>query len=264
MGDWACSLCLASVTRMRRAGASPLRPFSLFTPGIGYYRRMASFYVFESIAPDALNLSDRNPRKGDVPKIKASLVASEMYSAITVNRGTLTARPWEVVKGNHTLTAIRELRAEFPDDPRWAEVPCRVIDVDDACAERILGADNKFGLLGGFDDKQLASLVTGFDAGFASAVGFTAKEQSNFAALLATDVTIPDMDPTPAPEPTPQPEGPKAHTITLKLMGAQASWAREGLDSMRDELGLENDAAAVLHLLGEYYGEKPPEIDATA
>lgn len=254
---------------MRDAPEFTLRGVSLFHPGMGYYRRMASL-TFDTVDPTTLNLSDRNPRKGDVPAIKASLRANDVYAPITVNRGTLTGRPMEILAGNHTCMAFRELSAEQPDDPRWRKIPIALVDVDDACAERILGGDNKFGLLGGFDEEQLAALVGGYDTEFALAIGFTEAEQASLAALIAPPA---ELDGLTEPEPEPQPEpatdddmgtptGPADKPLTLKFPPVQHDWVLEGLTGVADSEGLERVSDALLFLLSKYYGDEPPSPDA--
>ena len=62
-----------------------------------------------SISPSELNTFYLNPRRGDVTAIAGSLRTNDQYKPITVNVGTFTGRPNEVLAGNHTLMAFRGL-----------------------------------------------------------------------------------------------------------------------------------------------------------
>ena len=95
--------------------------------------------------------------------IKSSLRAHSQYKPILVNKGTYTGRPNEVLAGNHTTKAIRDLAEEFPDDERWQEVQVWEIDVDDDRAARIVIADNRTAELGHTDSQALTELLSELD-----------------------------------------------------------------------------------------------------
>lgn len=117
-----------------------------------------STHAVEQHAPADLHLYHRNPRRGDVAAIKASLRYHGQFRPVLVNRGTHTGRPMEVLAGNHTVRALRELAAEDGDE-RWRTAACWVIDVDDDHAARIVLADNRTAELGGFDEEDLTGLL---------------------------------------------------------------------------------------------------------
>ena len=110
--------------------------------------------------PAELALYHQNPRVGDVDAIVNSLRANGQYKPVVVNRGTHTGRPLEVLAGNHTVKAFRDLTEAEPDDDRWQEVHCWVVDVDDDRAARIVAVDNRTSDLGSFDDQALADLLS--------------------------------------------------------------------------------------------------------
>ena len=114
-----------------------------------------------SIAPSELNTFHLNPRRGDVTAIAGSLRTNDQYKPITVNVGTFTGRPNEVLAGNHTLMAFRDLGEKHPDDPRWEEILVHWVDVDDDKAKRIVAADNRTSELGTNDAQALADLLNG-------------------------------------------------------------------------------------------------------
>ena len=70
------------------------------------------------VAASSLRLARHNPRRGDVAAIRESLEHNGMYGPLVVNRPTM-----EVLAGNHTLRAIRELG--------WLEVDVYFVEVDE-------------------------------------------------------------------------------------------------------------------------------------
>lgn len=117
----------------------------------------------ETLPIDKLNLYHKNPRKGDVEAIKGSLVANGQFRPIVVNKGSHTGRPFEVVAGNHTLKAFRELAEENPQEKRWHQIDCWVVDVDEERATKIVLADNRTADLGGYDNNDLIELMEGLE-----------------------------------------------------------------------------------------------------
>ena len=112
-----------------------------------------------------LRLYHRNPRVGNVERIKQSLTVNGQYKPVVVCVGTRTGRPNEVLAGNHTVKAARDLG--------WATIAAVTVDVDDDQAIRIVAADNRTSDLGEYDDRLLLELLadlpdldgTGYDPG---------------------------------------------------------------------------------------------------
>lgn len=130
------------------------------------------------LAPSELRLYQRNPRKGNVGAVAASLKAHGQYRPIVANIGTHTGRRLEVLAGNHTLKAFRTLAQRDPGDPAWSRIQVFLVDVDDDQARRIVLADNKTSEGGGYDNDALAGILTELqdsDSGL-GAVGFTADD----------------------------------------------------------------------------------------
>lgn len=116
----------------------------------------------------------RNPRKGDVDLIAQSLAANGQYRAIVVNRGTFTGRPMEVLAGNHTLAAARQLG--------WESIAAHVLDVDEAAAARIVLVDNKANDAASYDDQALLDLLREQDT--LVGTGYTEAELESLQHLL--------------------------------------------------------------------------------
>lgn len=106
-----------------------------------------------------------NPREGDVGLIAESLEENGQYTPIVIQAGTN-----HILRGNHTWLAARSLG--------WKYIHAVFVDVDDEEAHRILLADNKTGMAGGFNEELLARILTnlksvkgtGYDQGEADAL----------------------------------------------------------------------------------------------
>ncbi|AJD82591.1 ParB-like nuclease domain protein [Mycobacterium phage Abinghost] len=173
------------------------------------------------VAPSALNTFHKNARRGDVDSIAASLKVRDQYKPIVVNRGTFTGRPAEVLAGNHTLKAIRQLGEKYPDDDRWNTVLCWWVDVDEDTANEIVVADNRTADKGGYDAAELADLIGSINPDRLESVGYSADE----AAALIDAV---NKDPDPAPDPDPNDGLPGGAVIQYNLIfddeGQQQEW----------------------------------------
>lgn len=122
-----------------------------------------------------------NPRRGDLPLLMESLTVNGQYRPLVVNRGTYTGRASEVLAGNHTLMAARELG--------WSDVAVSWVDVDDDHARRIVAADNRLADLGGYDEAELAELLGALDG-----LEGTGYADSDLEELLAGLVDDDDED----------------------------------------------------------------------
>lgn len=112
-----------------------------------------------AVAPKELHTYHLNPRRGDVSAIAASLRTHGQYKPITVNIGTFTGRRNEVLAGNHTLMAFRDLAESDPDG--FDRIKVHWVDVDDDTAARIVAVDNRTSELGTVDTDTLLELLEG-------------------------------------------------------------------------------------------------------
>jgi ParB-like chromosome segregation protein Spo0J len=99
---------------------------------------------------DSVQPYARNPRRGRVDVVARSLERHGQYRPIVVN-----ARSHEVLAGNHTLLAARELG--------WDEIAATFVDVDDDAAARIVLVDNRASDVAGYDDDELVALLGELD-----------------------------------------------------------------------------------------------------
>lgn len=115
---------------------------------------------------DTLSNHNMNPRMGDVSAIKQSMLTNGIFRPIVVNKGTHTGRTNEVLAGNHSLKAMRELAQEHPEDTRWQSIDVWLIDVDEEHATRIVLADNRTADLGRYDNDILLELLDNLDGNY--------------------------------------------------------------------------------------------------
>lgn len=153
--------------------------------------------AFEHAPIGELRCYHRNPRKGDVDRIRESLVTNGQYRALAVNRGTHTGRPNEVLAGNHTLLAARDLG--------WETVAVTYVDVDDDQAARIVVVDNRSAEVAENDDELLAELLA--DLPDLEGTGYRDDEFEALQKALAAEQlpTRRDTDPDEIPDPPPEP-----------------------------------------------------------
>ena len=149
----------------------------------GYPRQINDGY--EVLPLDAIKPHPRNPRRGDLDAIKASVDVNGFYGAIVANK-----RTGYILAGNHRYLAAKMLGL--------AEVPVVWVDVGDAEEKRILAADNRTGDLGGYDDAVLASLLQGLqDDGGLLGTGYDEDDLSGLIDELQGDLLDGDGDASP-------------------------------------------------------------------
>jgi len=243
-----------------------------------------------AVPPHQLNVYHRNPRQGDVAAIAASLKAHGQYKPIVVNIGTATGRHNEVLAGNHTLRAFRDLAEKHPDDPRWATVLVHWVNVDDDMASRIVVADNRTSELGGYDTAVLAELLEGMGGDLAG-LGFSTADVDDLRAMMeesaeldlsslyggdttSSNGTIVDEGPRTGPdglirardldETASTYADSATRMIVLPLPILQFIWAQEKLAALRLERKLESNSDLLLNLLAQITGDTPPAEETTA
>ncbi|KWW97372.1 Phage protein (plasmid) [Carbonactinospora thermoautotrophica] len=100
---------------------------------------------------DSLTPYHRNPRRHDLDTIVDSLQTNGQYRPIVANHGTHTGRPREILAGNGTWAAAKQLG--------WREIAVTWVDVDDVTAAKIVTVDNRASDLSTYDDAVLAELL---------------------------------------------------------------------------------------------------------
>lgn len=115
----------------------------------------------QTIPLQDLHTHHNNPRRGDVHAIANSLRTNGQFRPIVVNKGTHTGRSNEVLAGNHTLMAARDLLEQGMEE--YNSLDCYVVDVDEDTATRIVLADNRTADLDSYDDEGLLTLLGSLD-----------------------------------------------------------------------------------------------------
>jgi hypothetical protein len=121
-----------------------------------------------------------NPRRGNVAAIKSSLEQFGQVRTIVVNVGTHTGRPNEVLAGNHTLQAAKELG--------WPTLTATLVDVDEDTAKRIVLADNRTSDQSTYDQEELLALLETLES--FEGTGYSAVDIGELSDLVATFVLI--------------------------------------------------------------------------
>lgn len=228
-----------------------------------------------------INLHHKNARLGDVEAIKGSMVANGVYKPLVVNRGTHTGRPNEVLAGNHSLKAMRQLAEANPDDPRWQNVDVWLVDVDEERATRILLADNRTADMGDYDTGVLQELLesvdhdldgTGYDYDDLDELINENSDTLNTLKEFVANVEDPEPEPDeqkeqPAPEPgaapteerenddaSQPPTGADLHyeeylAITFSVTAEERNRIRIALNHVKAQNNLETQAQALVWLI---------------
>lgn len=145
----------------------------------------------ETLPTADLRQFHKNPRRGDVDAIATSLTVNGQYKPLIVNRGTHTGRPMEVLAGNHTLQAIRNLATT--DAEQWGTIDCWIVDVDDDQASRIVLADNRTADLGDYDNTALLDLLGELEDDL-DGTGYTAEDQRLIEDVLEFAPSLDELE----------------------------------------------------------------------
>jgi ParB-like chromosome segregation protein Spo0J len=205
----------------------------------------AAARTFELVPVDRLTVHPDNPRRGNVNAIKQSIEANGFQGALVVQRSTGL-----VLAGNHRLVAARELG--------HTKVPVIWADVDDERARRILLADNRTADQATWDEAALAELLGELAIGDEALIG-TGFSEDDLSDLLARQaraaqprqaMTDGDRVADSTPEQLERYEQAGSRFIMLEYPSELFAKVVAALDSYRAEHSLDDNSAAVRHLLG--------------
>lgn len=150
-------------------------------PVVKHGKRIHPLIAELAVPIESLHQFKGNPNMGDIPLIRRSLRRFGQYKPITVNVGTHTGRPMEILAGNHTWQAARQ--------EGWTEIARTLVDVDEEEARGIVAADNAIAEKAKRDPDALAELLGGLDS--LDATGYT---DSDLAKLLEQPADADDDD----------------------------------------------------------------------
>lgn len=132
---------------------------------------------------DTLQPHPRNPRRGDLDSIAASLAEFTQYKPVVVQKST-----GYICAGNHTWAAAKRLG--------WSEIAAVLLDIDDSTAIRIIAGDNRTSELGSFDNHSLAEMLK--DIGRDDAwrgTGYFEEDLDNLLDSIAEDLLAEATEP---------------------------------------------------------------------
>ena len=191
----------------------------------------------ETVPLIKLNHYAKNPRRGDVQAIKGSIVANGIFRPVIVNKGTYTEKPNEILAGNHTVKAIRELAEENPDDARWQQVEVWMVDVDAERAARIVLADNRTADLGSYDNEELLGLLNMMD-GDLDGTGYDEEYLDSLEEMVELENSTQDPNDEDA-EPEAPPANPISKTGDVWVLGPHKLLVGDATDvyAVKDMMG---------------------------
>jgi hypothetical protein len=172
----------------------------------------ADIIRFEYVPMKKLRPYYKNANIGDVGAIAESMDENGVYSAPTVNIGTKTGRPYEILVGNH-----RYLAARANGD---TEIGCLLVDVGNVRASKVNASDNATARKSKPDHEILLDQLTDMPDLLGSGYNQTDVDAMlKFSEKMASDalknasLDVPDFSdeepkpqPRPKPRPAPEPE----------------------------------------------------------
>jgi hypothetical protein len=187
----------------------------------------------------------RNPRKGDVQAVAESLEKLGQFKPIIVNRGTITGRRNEVLAGNHTLKAAKQLG--------WANIDADFVDVDEDTAAKIVLADNRTADRATYDNAELLGLIQ--ELPDTDGTGYTGDDIQDLlieAELAAAPALPTDTTATDAPaEPEDKWAAASRRSLIIDYPIPIFQWMQEQLYELAKTKGTKSNAATVKQLLEE-------------
>jgi len=163
--------------------------------------------TIEQVPIGDLQPHPRNPRRGDVGAIQASIGHHGFYGTVVAQRST-----GRILAGNHRWLAAKAAGL--------TEVPVAWVDVDDEQAERILLVDNRANDLASYDDEALLELLRELQATDDGLAG-TGFDDAAMDALLAEAAGAPSEDEDSAEEDAVDvPQDPVSRTGDVWSLGA--------------------------------------------
>lgn len=129
---------------------------------------------------DSLLPFPNNPRRGNIGKLKESLIANGQYKPIVIQASTRY-----ILAGNHLWQAAKELG--------WTRVDTVEVDVNTTQAKKIVATDNRLGELGTYDEKELLDLLQDISL---EGTGYDTQDIDDLLALIEEQSATPSYEET--------------------------------------------------------------------
>jgi hypothetical protein len=199
--------------------------------------------TYETVPIDSVQPHPRNPRRGDVESIRASIRTNRFFGALLVQRSTK-----RILAGEHRWRAAKVEGIK--------SVPVIWADVDDAQALRILLADNRTNDLSGWNDDALGKLLQDMSGdGGLDGTGFGESDLEELLQVSAGS-EFRDADGDSAPPAGSRLSDPK-QLVKAVLYCEQVGILEEALDAT----GEMNRGEALLKVCRFYLASKERQLD---
>lgn len=215
-----------------------------------------------------LKLLKNNPRVGDVEAVAKSYETFGQRKPIVARR--LKNGKGEILAGNHQYQAAQQLG--------WDKIAVVWVEDDDNVAAAYAVADNRVGLLGDWDIENLLESLSNLDEELLAATGFDNDDVDDFFALLqeGEDIVTASVS-----EREHEGDGNIDHEtkvkadmsyqefldryaqratrgVILEFPTEEYAWVNEQFIKYRETHKLDSNVAAVVKLLADANGVKPP------
>lgn len=178
----------------------------------------------------------QNPRRGDVPAIKASIRRNGFFGEVIAQKST-----GYILAGNHRFDAAIESGAK--------EIPVCWVDCDERIAIKILLADNRTADLGHYNDALLVEALSKLDQTGAALDG-TGYTNDDYAALVDS-LNSSNIEIEPDKIRPPKVQGDKVKVLLGEFVGFATRESYERLLAQVPDL---NDKSAVRQFLRRKVG----------
>ena len=199
---------------------------------------------------DAAAPNPTNPNVGDVPAVARSLARFGQRRPVVANRTS------GLIEAGHTLHAAAESLG-------WQTVAWLWVDDDPAAELGYALADNRTRDLAVYDPGGLAAWVTelhALDSDVLEDAGFDSEDLGDFMSDQGDGLEAGMMG---SPAMTPKDrqlayEGANIRSVLLPFQLTRYAWVLRHLATIRADLGVDNNADAIVRLIADRVKEEPP------
>jgi hypothetical protein len=204
---------------------------------------------------DDLKSLDRNPRKGDVDLVMKS------YEQFGQRKPIVALADGTIIAGNHQYQAARRLG--------WDEIAVVRVDDDESKARAYAVADNKTGLVGEWDLDVLLESLGELDPDLLAATGFSTSDVDDLVAEIEErdmpkkagllDEGTNHKKDSDYKELLERYMEKSTRAMLFEFESDLFEWLTGHLQVVREEMSLNTNAEAFIHLVAEYRGVDVPE-----
>lgn len=211
------------------------------------------------VDPDQLTPHPRNAKLHDKATLQGSVAKLNQFQSITVNLGTKTGRPMEILSGHGTVDAWK---VKHPGKP----IQVGLVDYNDEDALRVVLNGNPGPRDPGYDPRLLAELLG--DLPDFDGTGYEPGDLDDLLAELDQEpiVIVPGDDVDEATgvggKSRDDWEGKARRVMVLDYPVTQFVWLQRHLKELADERDLSSNAAVIISLVAATTDDTPPAGDS--